>query len=215
VRIVDVGQEAHGIFAFGQMATGFVAVGQVATGVIAIGQVARGGVAIGQVSFGLWSVGMGSAGVFWCAAMLGVGARGRGGVIPVVPSYGPVPKLPDVVPLDQVERSGWVRARVSADDQGPRVEADGRILRVDASLRGPIERRARDGAVEMVARVTRRGDLVVDRLMEIPTPAWKEPTNWAWWASQVAALAILSMLYAALVAAPVIEGVIGAIRTGG
>jgi hypothetical protein len=183
VRIVDVGQEAHGIFAFGQMATGFVAVGQVATGVIAIGQVARGGVAIGQVSFGLWSVGMGSAGVFWCAAMLGVGARGRGGVIPVVPSYGPVPKLPDVVPLDQVERSGWVRARVSV--------------------------------VEMVARVTRRGDLVVDRLMEIPTPAWKEPTNWAWWASQVAALAILSMLYAALVAAPVIEGVIGAIRTGG
>ncbi|NOY26516.1 MAG: hypothetical protein GXP62_11640 [Oligoflexia bacterium] len=86
MKIIDVQQEATGFIAIGQVATGFLALGQMATGVIAIGQVARGVFVVGQVGIGLVSVGMGSAGLFWSAAMFGVGGRGLVIVLPLLPS---------------------------------------------------------------------------------------------------------------------------------
>jgi hypothetical protein len=74
------GQRATGVFAFGQFATGVVAVGQLATGVIAVGQLARGVVTVGQLAIGLACVGQLSVGVAWSAGMTGVGATSGPGL---------------------------------------------------------------------------------------------------------------------------------------
>ena len=86
IPFIDVGQKAVGIIAIGQDATGVIAVGQVSLGVVAIGQMARGVVAVGQLSIGIVTVGQLSMGAAWCLAQLGIGARGRGGVLSVLPA---------------------------------------------------------------------------------------------------------------------------------
>jgi len=75
------GQRATGVFAFGQFATGVVAVGQLATGVIAVGQLARGVIVVGQVAIGLACVGQLAVGVAWSAGMGGVGATAGPGLV--------------------------------------------------------------------------------------------------------------------------------------
>src|SRR5215216_647459 len=101
-QIIDVGQQATGFIAIGQEATGFFALGQIATGVIAIGQVARGFFVIGQVGFGLTSVGMGSAGLIFSVGMLGVGGRGLGLIVPLVPRLRDPRELPDTVGFEEL-----------------------------------------------------------------------------------------------------------------
>lgn len=68
------GQRATGIFAFGQLATGVVAIGQLSTGVIAVGQLARGVIVVGQMAIGLACLGQLSIGVVWSSGMVGIGA---------------------------------------------------------------------------------------------------------------------------------------------
>src|SRR5688500_16885175 len=113
MRWIDVGGEAHGFVAIGQFATGVIAIGQVAWGLVAIGQIAVGWIAIGQVAIGGATVGMVGVGLHGTAAMFGVGGRGVGSVLPLLPGLGRrlVPK--GVVPFDtlrtKLERDGWVR----------------------------------------------------------------------------------------------------------
>jgi len=101
VKLLSVGSDEPGVFAFGQYATGIVAVGQISVGVIAIGQVARGVVAVGQVAVGVVALGQVSAGASYAVGMLGVAARGRGLVLrlfPKVESIPPRPAPPPVAP---------------------------------------------------------------------------------------------------------------------
>jgi hypothetical protein len=73
---IAVGQRAVGVIAFGQISYGVIAFGQVARGVVAVGQVAVGVVAAGQVTLGLgWGVGM-----------VGLGGRGKFGVLRILPA---------------------------------------------------------------------------------------------------------------------------------
>lgn len=73
---IAVGQRAVGVIAFGQISYGVLAFGQVARGVVAVGQVAVGVVAAGQVALGLgWGVGM-----------VGLGGRGKLGVLRLLPA---------------------------------------------------------------------------------------------------------------------------------
>src|SRR5687768_16940479 len=101
-QLIDVGQHATGFIAIGQEATGFFALGQIATGVIAIGQVARGFFVIGQVGFGITSIGMGSAGLVYSVGMLGVGGRGLGLIIPLVPRLKDPRQLPATVSFEEL-----------------------------------------------------------------------------------------------------------------
>ena len=105
MKFFDVGGQAVGVIAIGQQATGFFALGQFATGVIAIGQVARGGIAIGQVAFGLVGWGQLGAGIFHAVGMIGIGGRGFGPVLRLVPSIG----RPRILPHDDAQRGRFGR----------------------------------------------------------------------------------------------------------
>ena len=52
-------------------------------------------VAVGQGAIGVVAVGMGSVGLVWSLGMIGVGGRGFGFVLPLVPSLGPRVAAPD------------------------------------------------------------------------------------------------------------------------
>ena len=138
--VFAVGQEAFGVFALGQLACGVVAVGQVARGVIAVGQVAVGVVALGQASLG----------ILWAGGMIGVGGRGFGIVLKLLPKVVVErflrPVLPPLSSLEtlantEAERA-WVLAQVEA---GPRLTVDGKPLAlerragVDEQLRAAVE----------------------------------------------------------------------------
>lgn len=81
MKLVAVGTEPVGVFAFGANATGVVAVGQLATGVIAIGQLARGVFVVGQLAVGVVALGQLTLGVAWSAGMIGIGARKGFGLV--------------------------------------------------------------------------------------------------------------------------------------
>lgn len=127
-----VGQESQGVFALGQSATGVIAVGQLARGVIVVGQGAVGIVAVGQ----------GALGVLYAVAMLGVGARGFGGVLQLVPKPKNEPTIepPPETPLDALrlagEGSGWVKVTLRRAGAVPEVISSDGPLEVaqDTSL---------------------------------------------------------------------------------
>ncbi len=109
MRFLDVGQEANGFIAIGQFATGVFAFGQVAHGVVAVGQLAFGGIAIGQLAVGGFTLGMGSAGLYYALGMIGLGGRGRGLIVPLLPGLGAPKKAPEVethAALSQQRRAG-------------------------------------------------------------------------------------------------------------
>jgi hypothetical protein len=178
IQWVSVGQEARGVIAIGQVATGVFALGQMATGVIAIGQVARGFVAIGQGAVGVVAVGMGSVGLIYSVGMIGVGGRGLGLIVPLVPSFGPRLAVPPTVPaqrlLARAEGAGHVRATLGRDATGPVLRADGRSLdvRFDARLRHAIE--ASPGDRPVYAHLRRSGEgWVCDELIDVPETRWR------------------------------------------
>ena len=210
-RIFDVGQEATGFIAIGQFATGFFAFGQVATGVIAIGQVARGFFVIGQAGFGLLSVGMASGGLIASVGMLGVGGRGLGGIIPLVPRWRDPRELPPQIELSALQtgavQEGWVPVTLRmADRRTPTLEAGGAPtgVRLDARLR----RAAAAAQDRQVLAFIRRseGGLIADRMLEIPPQRIKDPRWWAIWAAQLIGLAIVTVVFWFLAAYPVFEG---------
>ncbi|MES2639967.1 MAG: hypothetical protein V4850_10810 [Myxococcota bacterium] len=216
MRWISVGEEANGVIAIGQFATGVIAFGQVATGVIAVGQVARGFVAIGQVAIGVFAVGMGSVGLVYSVGMLGAGGRGLGIILPLVPSLGPAITTADAVPARRLlggkAPTGWIDARLDRDRHGPVLVSGGDALdvRFDTSLRAALEARLNTpDAPEMLtvlAHLTRsEAGWVCDQLQQMPSPRWKVPGWWAWWAFQLAALAVASVVFWVLAGIPVVQ----------
>jgi hypothetical protein len=125
MRWFDFGEEAHGVLAIGQFATGVVAFGQFAYGVVAVGQFAFGLFAVGQVAVGGVAFGLVGAGMYGTVAMLGVGGRGLGFVLPLLPALGRRAPPSDRVTMATVREKGpggWVHLRLE-----PR--PDGRIAR--------------------------------------------------------------------------------------
>lgn len=135
VPFFDFGNEAKGFIAIGQEATGVIAIGQMAHGVIAIGQLARGVVAVGQVSIGIVTVGQLSMGFGWCLAQLGLAARGRGGVIQVLPASA-FPQREDrttiAALLGRSPSQGWVDLWLEVPADGaPRLRHGGEVAPIE------------------------------------------------------------------------------------
>lgn len=201
MKLFDTGQEAVGVIAVGQMATGFFAFGQIATGVIAIGQVARGGIAIGQVAFGLVGWGQGGAGIFHAVGMLGVGGRGFGPVLRLVPSIGRPRELPPVTSVADVAAGtdGWVDVQVSPDlglwQGGVRlpVKLDRRLQRRAAEIAGAPPQR-------VLAYTRRIGPvLVCERLAYEPLRPYQKRGFWLLATLQLVGLLGLGTAYATFV----------------
>lgn len=210
MRFFDAGEQAEGIFAFGQFATGVVAVGQVATGVIAIGQVARGVVAIGQGAVGIIAIGQGSLGALYAVGMLGIGGRGLGIVLPVMPSLGPQRELPPLQPLARLssgERDeGWARIRLGSTERGPVITTVGGQpleARIDVRLRAAVESHP-GGELLGFFRSTPNG-LVLHKLANLPEPRWRSPRWWMIWTLQMLLLTVLCGAVWALALWPVME----------
>lgn len=207
----DAGQEAHGIIAVGQHATGVIAIGQVAHGVIAIGQAAFGVIAIGQLSFSFWGVGMLAFGVFG-AGGFGVGGRGKGAVLPLVPSLGTrrsPPPLTTAQALWAGQADGWVEASLVASPQGAAlVGPDGVALpiKLARSLVGPAARALEAGPSRLYARISRKpGALVCDRFMEVPVAASKKPGFWLFTAVRFVFLVAMAIAWALVVGQPLVD----------
>jgi hypothetical protein len=211
----DIGQEAKGVIAVGQIATGVVAIGQLATGVIAIGQAARGFIAIGQGAIGIIAVGMGSVGVLHGTAMMGIGGRGLGLVIPVAP-YWPVKfKRPDTGRWRDLESGrvdeGWLPVELLDDDHGPTLYGDSGNLRVRFDRR--TLRAARDyvpdKGSQLYAHLRQRADgLVCDRLSYVPVRAHRKTSYWMGTASQLATLTGVCLAFWLVAGRPVIDAIL-------
>jgi hypothetical protein len=214
MKWLDIGQEARGVFAFGQFATGVFAFGQVAYGFVAVGQVAFGAIAIGQLAVGGVTVGMASFGLFWAGGMVGVGGRGMGFVLPLLPTLGPPRRPPQVEPygeLKAAQREGWVMIDIEPRDNG-RVaiyEGDDRLrdLRLDAR----VVRAARDAAPATVHAHIRRSvsGPVVDEFQHLELSRLAQPRWWFVWAAQLAGLLVLAAVVWLVVAEPLLEAWFG------
>ena len=103
----------------------FVSVGQFARGVFVIGQFAVGVFVIGQFAVGLVSVGQFVLAPGWGVAMLGLGGRGKLGLIRLLPWWQPLTPKGVAVPTVVDERAllepggrlreGYLEARVGGD----------------------------------------------------------------------------------------------------
>lgn len=183
MRIVSFGDDEPGLFAFGQFATGVIAIGQVATGVIAVGQVARGVVAAGQLGIGLFSAGQLCVGLFG-AAGIGIGGRGKGLVLPLVPTIEPPYEFPPCTTFDDVRAGfgdGWIQAKLEQLQGGYVGLATESVATLPVKLACQLVMKARSelmrfGEADVVAHLTKMGDvLVCDRLMHVPTPFSARP----------------------------------------
>jgi hypothetical protein len=219
MRLLDVGQEAHGFIAVGQLATGFIAFGQMATGVIAVGQLARGFVVVGQVGFGLFAAGgMGVATLGYGAGMAGVAGRNVFGLIlPLVPSVGKPRVVPQTVTLAaaQAARVGWVDVTITKDASGA-PEVRERATSAEVALK--IDHRAAGGALALAGRTERvlarvepadaKADgapLVITRFMRVPDPPYKRKGFALLAAVQLVAYVILAIVWWFVVGVPVFE----------
>jgi hypothetical protein len=187
VRIIDVGQEATGFIAIGQVAVGVFAFGQMASGVVAVGQVATGVFTLGQGAVGLVSIGMGGVGIYWTGAMIGVGGRGFGIIVPLAPSLGPRPKLPSPVDWASAQDGDWVSTRVT--DEGPTFLDTPDGVRIRARLRRSL--RAEPSGRVLAHVVDGESGLEVDRIVRIPRRRITQPRWWAIWAVQMILYALL------------------------
>ncbi|MBX3125825.1 MAG: hypothetical protein KF718_03885 [Polyangiaceae bacterium] len=212
-KLIDVGDNAFGFIAIGQFATGFFALGQIATGVIAIGQVARGFFVIGQVGFGLLSLGMASGGLVYSIGMVGVGGRGLGLIIPMLPRLRELRQLPPQTPFERIARGdaedGWVEA-VVREGQGRqfRLEIPGArtTVKIDAHLRHELSKL--DGR-RVLTRIRRSdGALVARQMMPLPPARIGQSRWWVIWAAQLSLLAIVTLVFWFVVARPVLSAMV-------
>lgn len=148
--VIAVGQLATGIFAFGQGATGIIAIGQMARGVIVVGQLAIGFVAIGQLAIG----------IFYAVGMIGVGGRGAGLVLTLLPKLVKLePQRPHQPPLTTLARlyaeGGVGHVHLHLDRDGRLFDDDGReaeILLAEGNY--VLADRAASGHTDAYVRVT-------------------------------------------------------------
>lgn len=219
---VSVGQEARGVIAIGQEATGVFALGQLATGVVAVGQVARGFVAIGQGAIGVFAVGMGSVGLVYSVAMLGVGGRGLGGVLPLIPSLGPTVRRPALTSgrrlLAGQADTGVVKVTLSRDEHGPTLidGASALPVRLDARLRAAAA--GTPDGTPLYATLTRTpAGWVCQALAEVPTGRVRSPRWWLLWSAQLGGLVVAAFLFWVLAGIPIVQALFnpGGILVGG
>lgn len=204
MNFFDAGDHATGFIAVGQHATGVIAFGQMATGVIAVGQVARGGIAIGQVAVGLIGWGQVGVGVFHAAGMVGVGGRGFGIVLPLVPSIGRPRVLPEATSYGAIEAGGegWIEADLGQDQGGLGLYQSGQRLPVK------LDRRLQSRGYEIVAEGPRRvraftrriGNVMVcERIAHEPPRPYQKKSFKAIAALQLAGMLVLGVVYAGVV----------------
>lgn len=209
MQLFDAGQTAGpAVIAVGQGAVGLIAIGQMAHGVIAIGQVAVGVVALGQGSFGVFTLGMGSMGLGYCAAMLGIGGRGFGGVLPLVPSLGRHTPPGEVRPVDErlrAEAPGWSEAQLSP--MGLTLDDRPLDLPVDLRLQQAVDSHEPGGVYLHLDRIGE--SWVITRLMERPSSRLTQPSWWLRWLVQVVLLFVLAQAVWALCVEPFLSLLLG------
>lgn len=198
VRFIDIGQEATGFIAIGQFSVGVFALGQMATGFVAVGQVATGVFTLGQGAVGLVSIGMGGVGIYWTGAMLGIGGKGFGIVLPLAPSLGRSRDLPESTSWAKAKAGDWVATRVSDESPTRLFTANG--VRVRARLRNALHWEP-DGEV-LAHVVDGEMGLEVDRVMRLPRRRITQPRWWAIWAVQMVGLCALSAAWVGGVIVP-------------
>lgn len=173
MQIVSTNPNEFGLIAVGQEAWGVVAIGQMARGFLVLGQLAIGIAGVGQCCACIWGVGQVGMGVAWFGAMVGVGGRGFGGVIRLVPGLDPPRLAPPEVPLDEVlagSNSGHVKLDVVQSPAGPTFARDGRALpiKMTPEVAGALSLNAAQ-LPQVFGRLRRHGPVVLcDQLVEVP-----------------------------------------------
>ncbi len=217
VRVIDVGQHAHGFIAIGQTATGVIAIGQLATGVIAIGQIARGGIAIGMGAIGLFAWGMAAVGLFRAGGLVGIGGtKGIGLIVPLVPDLGAERSPPTLTTLAQLYASrswaGWIQLDLRMIDGQPAFAHAGSpiALEIEGIPRDRIVRYAQTAPYRTFGFVNVAGAaLTCTRLMD---SGEERHTKAMWWVvtlTRLAALIAVAVAVWALAIAPVANAVLG------
>ncbi len=111
--------------------------------------------------------------------MVGLGGRGYGGVLRLIPGLDPPRQAPPEVPLDQVtsgQTTGYVKLEVLAAEGGPTLGQPslgqgGRPLpiKLTPAVAAALATHAPSGIREVFARVRRHGPVVLcDQLVEVP-----------------------------------------------
>jgi hypothetical protein len=176
--------------------------------VIAIGQLARGGIAIGQLAFGLVGWGQLGGGVFHAVGMLGVGGRGFGPVLRLIPSVGRPCELPRSTSLAAVEsgEGGWVEAQLTPDLHlaAPGASAP---IKLDRRLQTGARRITTQGSQHVLAYVRPIGPtLVCERITYEPPRPYQQKSFWTLAAFQLAGLLVLATAWAGVVGHDVAVG---------
>jgi|GEM_PF-3186697 len=125
MKLVALGEPDFAVLSIGQQANGVVAIGQLAHGVVAVGQLARGVFVVGQLAVGLVGFGQCVLAPVWGAGMIGLGGRGKWGVVRLLPwrvarPQKPMPALVDAAAiLDGSLRNGWVSPTATFEARFP------------------------------------------------------------------------------------------------
>jgi hypothetical protein len=201
---ISVGQHAQGFIAIGQEAKGVFALGQMATGVVAIGQVAKGCFTLGQVAFGFIGWGQVGFGLLHAVGMFGVGGRGLGIVIPLVPSVGRARVPPETIDVGRALRGepGWVEADLFFDTHGLGLANNGHRLPVkfDRRIRGAAEQLTVHGTKRVWAYLRGMSGIVVcERIAHAPPRPYERPGFYGLAAVQFVGLVIMATVWWKLV----------------
>lgn len=173
MQVVSTNPNEFGLIAVGQEAWGFIAIGQMARGFLVLGQLAVGVAGAGQCCACIWGVGQVGFGVAWFTAMVGVGGRGFGGVVRLIPGLDPPRVAPEEVPLDEVlagTSSGHVKLDVIDAGGGPTLARGGQPLgiKMTPEVAGALGANAAE-VPQVYARLRRHGPVVLcDQLTEVP-----------------------------------------------
>jgi hypothetical protein len=200
MQFVSVGGKAEGFIAIGQEAIGVIAIGQQATGVVAIGQIACGCFCLGQAAVGFVGWGQAGVGIFHAVGMVGVGGRGFGLVIRLVPGVGRKRVVPEAIDVRSALQGnhGWVEADLFFDRHGLGLASQGQRLPVK------FDRRLQSGAKSLTVHGTQTvwaylsphaGVLVCERLQHAPPRPFERPSFFVRAALQFAALVALSTVW--------------------
>jgi hypothetical protein len=132
--------------------------------------------------------------------MLGVGGRGLGIVLPLVPSLGRARVGPHTVPLGVVQagQPGWVSAWLAADAYGLGLyEGNARLpVKLDRRVLCRGQELVQQGPTAVFASVQRQGHvLVCDRLVFEPPRPYKKQSWWVIGALQLLGLLVLGAVY--------------------
>ncbi len=221
IEFISVGQRAEGIIAIGQEATGFIAIGQVATGVFALGQMARGVFVVGQLAIGFFAVGMLSVGLAGSIGMIGAGARGLGGILPIVPGPHRKPKLPGAGSPQAIREGrevGWLPVRIRGAAQSLTIEHETGVIPATfsaASKEGASTAAATpDVPVYALFGPGPGGKPELRRLMRMfDTFATFGTTRWLVGAAQIVALIVACVVYCEAVVVPLGDFLLVAVRS--